>query len=174
MGKNYKADLHSINTFVFDYDGVLTDGKVLLTSDGDGWRMANVKDGYAMQLAVKKGYYMFVISGGYSKSTQLRLENLGLKEIHLGVKHKIDCYHELMKKYDLKPENMIYMGDDIPDMKPMKEAGIACCPADAVTEIKEICDYISDRKGGEGCARDIIEQVLKVHNDWMDNDAHHW
>ncbi len=174
MGRNYKADLHKINTFVLDYDGVLTDGKVILTADGESLRTANVKDGYAMQLAVKKGYNIMVISGGYSKSTLWRLKNLGIDEIHLGVEHKLETYHLLLEKYDLKPEQVLYMGDDIPDSKPMKEAGLACCPADAAEEIKAMCDYISHKDGGTGCVRDIIEQVMKVHDNWMDGDAHHW
>ena len=174
MGRNYKADLHKINTFVLDYDGVLTDGKVILTADGESLRTANVKDGYAMQLAVKKGYNIMVISGGYSKSTFWRLKNLGISEIHLGVEHKLETYHLLLEKYDLNPEQVLYMGDDIPDSKPMKEAGLACCPADAAEEIKAMCDYISHKEGGTGCVRDIIEQVMKVHHNWMDGDAHHW
>jgi 3-deoxy-D-manno-octulosonate 8-phosphate phosphatase (KDO 8-P phosphatase) len=174
MGKNYKADLHNINTFVLDYDGVLTDGMVILTADGEALRTANVKDGYAMQLASKKGYRLIIISGGYSKSTLYRLQNLGIEEIHLGVEHKLETYHEMIKKYSLKPENVIYVGDDIPDMKPMSEAGLACCPADAAEEIKAMCDYISPVKGGHGCVRDIIEQVLKVQDNWLDGDAHHW
>lgn len=174
MGKNYKASLHQINTFVLDYDGVLTDGKVILTSEGEALRTANVKDGYAMQLAIKKGYRIIVISGGYSKSTLFRLQNLGVEEIHLGVQHKLETYKEVIKKYDLEPENILYMGDDIPDMKPMKLAGMACCPADAAEEIKSLCHYISPVLGGSGCVRDVIEQVMKLQNKWLDGDAHHW
>lgn len=174
MGRNYKANLHAINTFVLDYDGVLTDGKVILTSEGEALRTANVKDGYAMQLAVKKGYNLIIISGGYSKSTLLRLKNLGISEIHLGVEHKLETYHEMMEKYQLNVEQVLYMGDDIPDIKPMSEAGIACCPADAAEEVKKISHYISHKEGGTGCVRDVIEQVMKVHDNWMDGDAHHW
>jgi len=174
MGKNYKADLHQINTFVLDYDGVLTDGKIILTSEGEALRTANVKDGYAMQLAVKKGYRIVVISGGYSRSTLLRLQNLGIVEIHLGVEHKLETYKEVIRKYKLHPENILYMGDDIPDMRPMKQAGLACCPADAAEEIKALSDYISPFPGGSGCVRDVIEQVLKVQSKWLDGDAYHW
>lgn len=174
MGKNYKAELHKINTFVLDYDGVLTDGLVILTADGEALRTANVKDGYAMQLARKKGYRLIIISGGYSKSTFLRLQKLGIEEIHLGVEHKLETYHQMVKKYGLKPENVVYMGDDIPDMKPMSEVGLACCPADAAEEIKAISGYISPVKGGHGCVRDIIEQVMKVQKKWLDGDAHQW
>lgn len=174
MGKNYKADLHQINTFVLDYDGVLTDGKIILTPEGEALRTANVKDGYAMQLAVKKGYRLIIISGGYSKSTLLRLQNLGIVEIHLGVEHKLETYKEVIQKYNLLPENILYMGDDIPDMKPMKQAGVSCCPADAAEEIKALSDYISPVPGGSGCVRDVIEQVLKVQNKWLDGEAYHW
>lgn len=174
MGKNFKASLHDITTFVLDYDGVLTDGTVILTLEGEALRTANVKDGYAMQLAIKRGYRLAVISGGNSQSTLKRLENLGLADIHLGVENKLETYEELMDKYQLRPEQVLYMGDDIPDMKPMQKAGIASCPADAAEEVKNICDYISHKDGGRGCVRDIIEQVMKVQKQWMNHDAFHW
>lgn len=174
MGKNFKASLHDITTFVLDYDGVLTDGTVILTLEGEALRTANVKDGYAMQLAIKRGYRLVVISGGNSKSTLKRLENLGLVDIHLGVENKLKTYEELMDKYQLGPEHVLYMGDDIPDMKPMQKAGVASCPADAAEEVKNICDYISHKDGGRGCVRDIIEQVMKVQKQWMNHDAFHW
>ncbi|MCF8337741.1 MAG: HAD-IIIA family hydrolase [Bacteroidales bacterium] len=174
MGKNFRASLHAINTFILDYDGVLTDGNVILTTDGEALRTANVKDGYAMQLAMKRGYRIIVISGGDSKSTLKRLENLGVKDIHLGVENKLEIYNSLIEKHQLSPEHIIYMGDDIPDMKPMHKAGVACCPADAAEEIKNICDYISHKDGGRGCVRDIIEQVMKVQEQWLNHDAFHW
>lgn len=174
MGKNFRASLHKINTFVLDYDGVLTDGNVYLTVDGEALRTANVKDGYAMQLAIKRGFQIVVISGGNSKSTYKRLENLGVKEIHLGIDDKVAKYNEVVEKYQLSPEQILYVGDDIPDMKAMHMAGIACCPSDAAEEVKEICDYISDKPGGRGCVRDIMEQVMKVQDEWMNHDAYHW
>ncbi|MCF8232525.1 MAG: HAD-IIIA family hydrolase [Bacteroidales bacterium] len=174
MGKNFRASLHTINTFILDYDGVLTDGNVILTSEGEALRTANVKDGYAMQLAMKRGYRIIVISGGDSKSTLKRLENLGVKDIYLGVENKLEIYDSLIEKYQLSPEHIIYMGDDIPDMKPMHKAGVACCPADAAEEIKNICDYISHKDGGRGCVRDIIEQVMKIQEQWLNHDAFHW
>ncbi len=171
---NYKEKLNKINTFVFDYDGVLSDGTVILMPDGDALRTANVKDGYAIQLAIKKGYNVVIISGGYSQSTLKRLENLTVKDIYLGVKVKINVLEEYMEKQNLKPENIVYMGDDIPDFECMKKVGVACCPSDAAVEIKEISDYISHQAGGKGCVRDIIEQVLRLHNKWMSGDAYSW
>ncbi|MEA3504663.1 MAG: HAD-IIIA family hydrolase [Bacteroidota bacterium] len=174
MGKNYKADLHKITTFVFDYDGVLTDGKILLTSDGDTLRTGNVKDGYALQLAVKNNYNVVIISGGYSMSTQKRLESLGVKHIFLGVDDKLSVYETFMKEHKISDEQVLYMGDDIPDYNCMKKVGTACCPSDATEEIKNICDYISHKEGGMGCVRDVIEQVLKVQDNWMNHTAHNW
>ncbi len=174
MGKNYKADLHNINTIVLDYDGVLSDGTIYLHPNGEALRTANVKDGYAMQLAIKKGYRLIVISGGTGQTTYDRLSILGLTDIYLGVKDKKEKLLALMKEYDLKNENVLYVGDDIPDLNAMHLAGVCCCPKDAAVEVKEIADYVSDKKGGRGCVRDILEQVMKLHNKWLDKDAHQW
>lgn len=172
--KNYKARLAPINTLIFDFDGVLSDGMVLLTDDGNYLRQTNVKDGYIMQLAVKKGYRLAIISGAKAEGMYHRLYGLNLTDVHLGVANKFQVYEEIKAKYNLLDENILYMGDDIPDYKVMKKAGVAACPADAATEIKAIADYISDKKGGKGCARDIIEQVLKLHGKWMDDEAFEW
>ncbi len=172
--KNYKAKLSKINTFIFDFDGVLSDGMVLLTEEGGFLRRTNVKDGYAMQLAVKKEYRVVIISGAKAEGMYKRLYGLNIKDVYLGVSNKLKVYEELKEKYDINDEEIIYMGDDIPDYEVMRNAGVAVCPADAATEIKEISDYISDKKGGEGCARDIIEQTLKLHRKWMNNDAYNW
>lgn len=172
---NYKELLHDITTFIFDYDGVLTDGTVIMLPDGEALRTANVKDGYAMQLAVKKGYRVAIISGGYSQSMERRFEVLRIKDVYLGVDKKIDVYHELLKKHNIKPEQVMYMGDDIPDYEVMKEVGVPVCPADAADEIKRIAAYISHHNGGRGCARDVIEQVMKLQGKWMNHDdAFHW
>jgi 3-deoxy-D-manno-octulosonate 8-phosphate phosphatase (KDO 8-P phosphatase) len=171
---NYKEQLKEITTFVFDYDGVLSDGTVILMPDGDALRTANVKDGYALQLAIKKGYNVAIISGGYSMSTQKRLENLKVQDIFLGVETKIGVLGKYMEDKGLKPENIVYMGDDIPDFECMKKVGVACCPADAAVEIKEISHYISHHLGGKGCVRDIIEQVLRLHGKWMNGDVFSW
>lgn len=172
--KNYKARLAPVNTMIFDFDGVLSDGMVLLTEEGHYLRRTNVKDGYVMQLAVKKGYRVAIISGAKAEGMYHRLYGLNLSDVHLGVSNKLEVYEELKSKYNLLDENILYMGDDIPDYQVMRKAGIAACPADAATEIKAISDYISHKKGGEGCARDIIEQVLKLHGKWMDDEAFHW
>lgn len=171
---NYKEKLLKVNTFIFDYDGVLSDGYVLITSDGDALRTANVKDGYAMQLAIKKNYRIVIISGGYSESMKRRLESLKITDVFLGVDKKIDVYNKYVAEHQLKPENILYMGDDIPDYEIMLQAGVPTCPADAVEEIKKLATYISHQPGGHGCVRDVIEQVLKVQGKWMNDDAYHW
>lgn len=163
-----------VNTFIFDYDGVLSDGSVILTSDGDALRTANVKDGYAMQLAVKKNYRIVIISGGYSESMKRRFESLKIEDVFLGVDKKIDIYNQYLKTHNLENENVLFMGDDIPDYEIMLAAGVPTCPADAVEEIKRLATYISHQAGGQGCVRDIIEQVLKVQGKWMNDDAYHW
>lgn len=171
---NYKEKLLQVNTFIFDYDGVLSDGNVLFTSSGDALRTANVKDGYAMQLAIKKNYRIAIISGGYSESMKLRLESLKIEDIFLGVDKKIEVYDQYLETHNLKKENVLFMGDDIPDYEIMLKAGVPTCPSDASEEIKRAATYISHMPGGRGCVRDIIEQVLKVQGKWMNDDAYHW
>lgn len=171
---NYKEKLLKVNTFIFDYDGVLTDGTVIISSDGDALRTANVKDGYALQLAVKKNYRVVIISGGYSESMKHRLEALKIKDVFLGVDKKINVYNQLLETYNLEKENILFMGDDIPDYEIMLAVGVPTCPSDAVEEIKRVATYISHQAGGRGCVRDIIEQVLKVQGMWMNDDAYHW
>lgn len=164
---NYKSLLNNINTFIFDYDGVLTDGKIYLTQDGELQRTVNVRDGYIMQLAAKKGYNIAIITGGKSMSVFHRFHNLGINDVFLGVRDKYQVYKNYISENNINPENVLYMGDDIPDFEVMNNVGMPTCPADAVEEIKSISKYISDINGGDGCVRDIIEQVLKVHGRWM-------
>ncbi len=164
---NYKELLRHITTFIFDYDGVLTDGMVIMTSQGEGHRISSVKDGYAIQLAVKKGYHVAVISGAVSKSLDHRMKALNVKDVFMGIENKIECYQDYLTAQNLKPEEVLYMGDDIPDYEVMLEAGVSACPADAAEEIKKIAKYISHCNGGKGCARDVIEQVMKVQGKWM-------
>lgn len=171
---NYKELLRNINTFVLDYDGVLTDGKVILVEEGEPLRTANVRDGYALQLAVKKGYRVVIISGGRSKTVIHRMESLNVRDIFLGVDKKEIVLKDYMETNGLQKENVIYMGDDIPDIYAMQMAGVSSCPADASEEVKAISHYISPYKGGEGCVRDIVEQVLKVQGHWMNHDAFSW
>ena len=167
---NYKEKLKFITTFIFDYDGVMTDGKVILTNDGDGLRTGHVKDGYALQYAAKKGYKIVVISGGVSNAIHKRFDILNIFDVFTGVSNKAEVYDEYLKKNKLKNEEILFMGDDIPDYQLMCKAGVACCPADASEEIKSVALYISGIKGGEGCVRDVIEQVLKVHGNWFDKE----
>jgi 3-deoxy-D-manno-octulosonate 8-phosphate phosphatase (KDO 8-P phosphatase) len=170
----FKEKLKEITTFVFDYDGVLTNGTIILQADGEALRTANVKDGYSLQLAVKKGYNVVIISGGYSKSMSNRFKALKIKDFFLGVEEKSSVLKKYLKENDIKPENVLYMGDDIPDHKAMTEVGLPCCPADAVPEIKAISLYVSNKKGGEGCVRDVIEQTLKIQNHWMTDEGFKW
>ncbi len=171
---NYKELLRHINTFIFDYDGVLTDGSVITTNEGEAHRISNVKDGYALQLARKKGYRVAVISGARSESMMHRMKALQITDVFLGVERKRDVYREYLKTNHLTHLNVLYMGDDIPDYEVMLEAGISTCPADAAEEIKSVAKYISHFPGGKGCVRDVIEQVLKVQGKWMNDDAYHW
>ncbi len=157
-----------IKAFILDVDGVLTDGTVLVTETGEQHRRFSIKDGYALQLAVKRGYQVVVLSGGRSKGIELRLKGLGISEVYLGLDSKVETYHNFLKNSGCSTEQVLYMGDDIPDLQVIKLAGLAVCPADAVEEIKSICHYISPKKGGEGCVRDVIEKVLKIQGNWFD------
>ena len=171
---NYKDNLKAITTFVFDYDGVISDGKVWVIDERDQIRNSTVKDGYALHHAVKKGYRIAIISGGKGDSMRIRLNTLGITDVFQGVRNKMEVFEQYCAEHKIDPQTVLYMGDDIPDYMVMKSVGIATCPADAVPEIKNIAHYISHQKGGEGCVRDVIEQVLKVHGDWMDDDAFTW
>lgn len=166
--------LQNINTFIFDFDGVLSDGKVYVQKDGEQVRATNVKDGYAIQYALRNGYNVAVISGGYAESMRLRYKDFPGMEMYLKVSDKVVMFHEYLKKHNLRAEQVLIMGDDIPDYKMMLLAGIRSCPADAADEIKEIADYISPRPGGAGAARDVIEQVLKAHGKWFNDNAFVW
>lgn len=164
---DYPQILSKIKCFIFDVDGVLTNGKVILQSDGEQQRVMNIKDGFALQLAAKSGYKIIVISGGRSESVRLRFQGLGIHDVYLGVSDKLDAYEEVKITYDLKEEEIAYMGDDIPDYPVMKLMGLPCCPADAAPEIIEISKYVSPKRGGEGCGRDIIEKVLRSQDKWF-------
>ena len=164
--KSYKEYLEHITTFVFDVDGVLTDGTVSVLTNGEMLRTMNVKDGYAIRSAVDKGYNLCIISGGKNEGVRIRLEGLGIKDIYLGAKNKIEQLDDYLTANYIKSENVLYMGDDIPDYPVMKGIGLPCCPQDAVPEIKSISKYISHKKGGKGAVRDVIEQVLKVQGKW--------
>ncbi|XLS30518.1 KdsC family phosphatase [Flavobacteriaceae bacterium M23B6Z8] len=167
--KSYKEYLEHITTFVFDVDGVLTDGTIVLTTQGEMLRNMNIKDGYALKTAIQEGYNICVISGGTNEGVRVRLRGLGITDIYLGASHKTQQLDEYFDVYDIKPENVLYMGDDIPDIPAMKMVGLPCCPQDATTEVKEISKYVSHKKGGKGCVRDVIEQTLKVQGKWNGN-----
>lgn len=171
---NYKADLTHIRAFVFDFDGVMTDGSVWTYGDKETVRCGNVKDGYAIQYAVKKGYIIALISGANSQSIINRMEALGVTQIHTGCPNKMDVYRQFLADNNLKEEEVVCMGDDIPDYEIMSHCGVAACPADAAEEIKQISNYISIFSGGHGCVRDIIEQVLRLHGKWFHPDAVNW
>ena len=166
---NYKALLPNITTFIFDVDGVLTNGKVLITSQGEMYREMDTKDGYALKCALVQGYRVCIISGGTNEGVRNRLKALGIFDIYLGAHHKQEPFQDLMDSYDLKPEEILYMGDDVPDIVVMEQVAVAACPNDAVSDVKEIANYVSHKKGGEGCVREIIEQTLKVQGKWLTN-----
>jgi len=171
---NFKEDLVKVRGFVFDIDGVLSLQTINLNSFGVPNRTINLRDGYALQLAVKKGYRIGIISGCNSREYQKRLKFLGIRDIYLNSRTKLDDFKSFLKKHGLSSQEVLYMGDDIPDYDVMKAAGVAVCPADADSEVRQVSSYISDKKGGEGCVRDVIEQVLRLHNNWMDTDAFTW
>lgn len=156
-----------ITTFVFDVDGVLTDGMLLVMPGGLMARRMNIKDGYALQLAVKRGYRVVIISGGNSPEVKERLNNLGITDVFMRVENKLECLQQYMQQHNLQAEELLFMGDDIPDYEVMQLTALPCCPSDAAVEIRGIARYISPLKGGDGCGRDVIEKVLKLRGDWM-------
>ncbi|NNF74550.1 MAG: HAD-IIIA family hydrolase [Flavobacteriaceae bacterium] len=167
--KSYKEYLKNITTFVFDIDGVLTDGNVIVTTKGRLLRRMNIKDGYALKTAVDSGFNVCIISGGSNEGVRTRLRGLGVTNIYLGISDKTEQLEEFFDIYDINPENVLYMGDDIPDLYVMQKVGLPCCPQDAAPEIKAISKYVSHRNGGKGAARDVIEQVMKVQGKWVQN-----
>lgn len=169
MEKNYKEYLNQIKTFVFDIDGVLTNGTIQVSTNGELLRTMNMKDGYAMKAAIKSGYTVCIISGGTNEGVRKRLRALGITDIYLGVEDKVEQMEEFFDVYDIKPETVLYMGDDLPDYYVMQQVALPCCPQDAVAEIKDISRYVSHKKGGKGCVRDVIEQVMKVQGKWMED-----
>ena len=155
-----------VSTFVFDLDGVLTDGTVLVLKDGLQARSMHVKDGLALQMALKNGYRVVIVSGGYSEPVIGRLNKLGVSEVYLDVKDKLLFLEEYFSKNEISWHEVLFMGDDLPDLAVLKNAGLPCCPADAVMEVKKLSKYISPVNGGFGCVRDVIEKVLKLNDKW--------
>jgi len=162
--------LKTITTLIFDVDGVLTNGDIIASDSGEFLRTFNIKDGYALQLAVKRGYLICIISGGRGLAMQKRFEGLGITEVFLGVSDKVAVFNSLLAKYDISANEVLYMGDDIPDLKVMQLVGLPTCPSDAVPEIKAISEYVSPYSGGKTAVRDIVEKVLKVQQKWFDEN----
>jgi 3-deoxy-D-manno-octulosonate 8-phosphate phosphatase (KDO 8-P phosphatase) len=168
--KNYKTLLNKVTTFVFDVDGVLTNGKILVTTGGEMYREMNTRDGFAMKYALLKGFKIGIISGGTNLGVKKRLEDLGVNKVYLGIHEKDIAFDDFVNSYNINPEEVLYMGDDIPDMSVMERVGVATCPQDAVPDVKRIADYVSHKNGGDGCVREILEQVMRVQNKWMFSD----
>jgi 3-deoxy-D-manno-octulosonate 8-phosphate phosphatase (KDO 8-P phosphatase) len=170
---SYKQRLNQISTFIFDVDGVFTDGKVYLIND-EIVRALNSKDGYAVQYAVKMGYKIFCITGGSSPEVKKRLMGLGVHDVYLSAHNKLARYEQIKKEYNLSDTEIAYMGDDIPDIPVMRRVGVSSCPQDAVIDIKSMVDYQSPFNGGQTCVRDVIEQTLRVQGKWMSDLAFEW
>jgi 3-deoxy-D-manno-octulosonate 8-phosphate phosphatase (KDO 8-P phosphatase) len=172
---NFKENLTKIKAFVFDIDGVLSLQTINLNDSGVPNRTINLRDGYALRYALKKGYFIGIISGGDAMDYNERLKHLGITDIYLRCEIKLAYLETFLKKYNLNPSEVLFMGDDIPDLQIMKAVGAPVCPSDADSEIKKAAIYISDKRGGEGCVRDVIEQVLRLHNNWLDSsEAYSW
>jgi len=171
---NFKEELQKVKAFAFDVDGVLSSPEIYLHPTGELMRSMNTKDGYALQYAVKRGYPIAIITGGNTESVALRFKGLGITDIYLSSYTKTEDFTDFLYKYDLASEEVLYMGDDLPDYEVMQKAGVPCCPADAVEEIKTVSQYISPYGGGKGCVRDVIEQVLRLHGRWMDGQSFTW
>lgn len=164
---NFKEDLRKVKAFVFDVDGVFTDGKIYLFAREEFVRAMNIKDGYAVRYAIGQGYPIGIISGGNSSTVYHRFRKLGVRDLYLNVSDKKEKLEEFYLQYHLDPSSILYMGDDIPDYEVMQQCGIPTCPSDAAEEIKALSRYISDFKGGQGCVRDVIEQVLRLQGKWQ-------
>lgn len=172
--ESFLNKLKDISTFIFDVDGVLTDGSVYVTEAGEQFKQFNIKDGYALQLAVKFGYNVCAISGSRSKIAMYRLNSLGVKDVFIGAHNKVANFRIYMEQKHVVSPGVLYMGDDITDLEAMKLAGLAVCPSDAAEEIKTISQYISPCPGGRGAVRDVIEKVMKVQGKWMTDHAYSW
>ena len=170
---SYKEKLNPVTTFIFDVDGVLTDGSVIMYKD-EVVRTLNSRDGYALQFASKMGYRIFIITGGNSEAIEKRLETLGVTEVCMRAHNKVDVYDTLKEKYGFEDEEVLYMGDDIPDYQVLQIVGVSTCPQDAAVELKTICDYQSPYNGGRHCVRDLIEQTMRVQGKWFSEKAFEW
>ena len=168
-------DLKKIRAIVFDVDGVLSAETIVLNHDGEPLRTVNIKDGYAIQLAQKMGLRIVILTGGWTEAVRLRYERLGVEDVYMGCAVKMKTYEEFVNRYGYDDDEIIYVGDDIPDYEVMKRVGCPCCPSDACADVKSISRYVSHKKGGYGCGRDIIEQVLRAQGKWLkDERAFGW
>ncbi|MBP3774354.1 MAG: HAD-IIIA family hydrolase [Bacteroidaceae bacterium] len=168
-------DLKKIKAFMFDVDGVLSTQTIGLSDDGVPQRTVNIKDGYALQLAVKRGFQIAIITGAKTEAIGIRYRNLGIQEVHLGCSVKKNVYLDVVNRWQLSQDEVLYMGDDIPDLEIMEMCGLPCCPSDAAWEIKEVSKYVTTREGGRGCVREVIEQVMRAQGKWiMDHVAFGW
>ena len=168
-------DLKKIRAIVFDVDGVLSAETIVLNHDGEPLRTVNIKDGYAIQLAQKMGLRIVILTGGWTEAVRLRYERLGVENVYMGCAVKMKTYEEFVNRYGYDDDEIIYVGDDIPDYEVMKRVGCPCCPSDACADVKSVSRYVSHKKGGYGCGRDIIEQVLRAQGKWLkDERAFGW
>jgi 3-deoxy-D-manno-octulosonate 8-phosphate phosphatase (KDO 8-P phosphatase) len=171
---NFKEKLRHVKAFAFDVDGVFSSSSVLMHPSGEMLRTSNIKDGYAIYHATKMGYPVAIITGGDSELVRKRFEYLGVKHIYLKSRDKMKDFSDFLHKENLSAIDVLYMGDDIPDYPVLKAVGVPTCPDDAAVEVKSVAQYISNRKGGEGCVRDVVEQVLRSRGDWMNAEAFTW
>lgn len=168
---HYLKRFPTLKAFAFDVDGVLTDGNVTIMPSGEMVRTLNVKDGYAIKTAVQKGFYLAAITGGRNEQLKDRLKALGVHDVFLSASAKLEALDTFCLSYDLKPDEVLYMGDDLPDYEILNAVGVSSCPADAAHEIREICQYISPFNGGKGCIRDVIEKVLRTQDKWFNEET---
>jgi 3-deoxy-D-manno-octulosonate 8-phosphate phosphatase (KDO 8-P phosphatase) len=171
---NLIPQFKQIKAFVFDVDGVMTPGHVLVTEEGHMLRSVNIKDGFALQHAVKSGYQVGIISGGKSEGMRKRFEGLGITHIYLGQSEKTAAFGDFLKKTGLVAKQVAYMGDDLPDVPVLKLAGLACCPKDACSDVLEVAEFVSQAEGGHGCVRDLIERAMKLQDSWHNDETHKW
>jgi len=163
---------NNIKALVFDCDGVMTNGTAMMTETGEALRSFNIKDGYAIQHAIKQGLILAIISGGNGEGMRHRFTNLGVKDIYLGLAHKMDTFKDFCTKYNLQTSEVLYMGDDMPDIPVLQLCGLPCCPRDAASEVLEICQFVSTKNGGEGAVREVVEQLMKTKGVWLNSDTH--
>lgn len=163
-------DLQRIRAIIFDVDGVLSSETITLAADGEPLRTVNIKDGYAIQLAVKMGLRIVILTGATTEAVRLRYQRLGVNDIYMGCAVKIRTYEEFLKQYRLTDDEVMYMGDDVPDLEILRRVGCPVCPADACSDVKDTCIYISPRRGGYGCGRDVIEQTLRAQGHWLSSE----